>query len=51
MFPDVSEEHTAFIFRVKEGAKQVARKKRASSRVLKMKAISSFTVNCWMTCH
>jgi hypothetical protein len=41
MFTDVPKEHTAFIFRVKEGAEQVARKKRAASRV-------NF---CWITCH
>jgi hypothetical protein len=52
MFTDVSEEHSAFIFRVKEGAKQVAKKKWAASRVSKMEAGSSFTVNfCWTTCH
>jgi hypothetical protein len=51
MYTGVSEEHTVIIFRVKEGANQVARKKRAASRVLKKEAVSSFTVDfCW-TCH
>jgi hypothetical protein len=50
MFTDVPEEHIAFIFRVKEEAKQVARRKQPAS--LKMEAGSSFAVNLyWTACH